>query len=306
MIKVSPLVSVIMNCHNCSEFLKEAIDSVYSQTYQNWEIIFFDNASIDESSKIVESFDRRLNYFYIDKKISLGEARNIALSKVKGDFIAFLDCDDSFLPNKLQDQISVMNQYDLDMCYGSTYHIDSNSNILRKKRVSNKTGKLFTSLLINYDINMQTVMIKKNVLDKYNLNFDRSLLFAPDYDLFMEIALIGKAHSLKKYLSNYRVHSNSLSSKSQHLVCLEGFYTLNRLQKRYSHIFKNYKFSLKYARSVFRMQDAISYLQNNNPLKAKKVLTEEFPLNFKILFLLFLLYIRVSPRIILQIIGRSK
>lgn len=304
--RLSPLVSVIINCHNGSEFLKEALNSVYYQTYKNWEIIFFDNASTDQSSKIAESFDSRLKYFNVDNKISLGDARNKALSKAKGEYIAFLDCDDSFLPNKLQDQVSIISQYDFDMCYGSAYYIDINSEILRKRKVSNKNGQLFSSLLIKYDINMQTVMIKKAILDKHNLNFDSSLMFAPDYDLFMEIALIGKTLSLKKYLSNYRIHQNSLSHKSQNLVCSEGFYTLNRLQKKYSDTPEKYKFSLKYARSIFRVQEAISYLQNNNSTQAKKVLNAEFVLNPKILFLLFLLFIRFSPRAILKIIRRTK
>lgn len=301
-----PLVSVIMNCHNCSDFLQEAIKSVYSQTYKNWEIIFFDNASNDESSKIAHSYNKKLKYFYIDKKIPLGSARNNALTKAKGDYIAFLDCDDEFLPNKLHDQVLIMQQYDSDMCYGSAYHIDHNSQIIRKKRVPNKKGKLFSSLLISYNINMQTVMIKRNMLDRCNLNFDQSLLFSPDYDLFMEIALIGNTVSLKKYLSNYRLHAQSLSKKSQHLVCKEGLYTLDRLKKKYKDTFQKYSFTFKYARSVFKIQEAVACLQDNNSLQAKRVLMEELPVNYKTLILLLLLYLKVSPQLILIIIGRGK
>ena len=301
-----PLVSVLMNCHNCSDFLQEAIDSVYLQTYKNWEIIFVDNASNDKSREIAQSYDKKLKYFYIDKKIPLGNARNNAMSKAKGDYIAFLDCDDTFLANKLKDQVLTMQQYGSDMCYGSAYHIDQNSHIIRKKRVSNKKGKLFARLLINYNINMQTVMIKRNILDKFNLNFDQSLSFSPDYDLFMEIALIGDTVSLKNYLSNYRLHSHSLTQKSQHLISIEGLYTLERLKKKYQNIFKKYSFTLKYARSVFKIQEAITCLQDNNSLQAKRVLIEEIPVNPKSLILILLLYLKISPRLILIIIGRGK
>ena len=304
--RMSPLVSILMNCHNSSDFLKEAIDSIYAQTYSNWEIIFYDNASNDNSSNIAKSYDNKLQYFYIKKKISLGEARNNALLKVKGEYIAFLDCDDEFLPNKLQDQVLIMKQFDSDMCYGSAYHIDQNSNVIRKKRVSHKKGKLFTSLLLNYNINMQTVMIKRNILDKFNLNFNQSLSFSPDYDLFMEIALIGESISLKKYLSNYRVHEQSLTQKSQHLICPEGIYTLDRLKIIYKEKVKKNSFSYRYARSVFKIQGAIDFLQNNNAFQAKRILIDEIPANPKTLVLLFMLYLKISPRLILKIIGRSK
>ena len=85
-----PLVSVIMNCYNGSSYLGKAIDSVYAQTFSNWEIIFWDNASTDESGTIARSYDERLKYFRTEKNSPLGEARNSALSKVSGKYIGFL------------------------------------------------------------------------------------------------------------------------------------------------------------------------------------------------------------------------
>jgi glycosyltransferase involved in cell wall biosynthesis len=302
----NPLVSIIMNCHNSSYYLRCAIDSVYAQTYSNWEIIFYDNASSDTSSEIAQSYDQKIKYFYIDKKIKLGNARNNALSKAKGLYVAFLDCDDEFLPNKIHDQILVMHNNKADMSYGSAFHVNEKSNLIKKKRVSNKKGRLFKNLLMNYNINMQTVMIKKSMIYEYDLNFNQSLSFSPDYDLFMEIALIGKTVSIKKILSKYRLHNNSLTQKSQHLICKEGLFTLERIEKKYSYINKKYSFYLKYAKSVFRMQEAISCLQNNSSEKAKKVLTKKFPIYPKSLILLFLIYLGLSPRLILIIIRRAK
>ena len=84
------LVSIIMNCYNGQRFLKEAIDSVYQQDYEDWEIIFWDNASEDDSAKIAKSYDKKLKYFLAPSNTSLGEARNIALQKAHGKYIAFL------------------------------------------------------------------------------------------------------------------------------------------------------------------------------------------------------------------------
>ena len=98
----TPLVSIIMNCYNGEKFLKEAIDSIYAQTYSNWEIIFWDNASTDDSACIAKSYDDRLKYHLAQETTPLGEARDLALKKINGKYISFLDCDDIWLPKKLK------------------------------------------------------------------------------------------------------------------------------------------------------------------------------------------------------------
>ena len=101
-----PLISIIMNCHNSAKFLKEAIESVLNQTYTNWELIFWDNLSTDESAKILKSYDDcRIKYFISKEFTSLGKVRNFAINQSKGRFIAFLDCDDLWHPEKLSKQI---------------------------------------------------------------------------------------------------------------------------------------------------------------------------------------------------------
>ena len=101
-----PLVSIIMNCHNGQEFLEEAIKSVLSQKYQNWELIFWDNFSTDNSKKILQEFsDERIKYFKSNKFTNLYEARNLAIEKSKGEYIGFLDTDDLWATDKLQKQI---------------------------------------------------------------------------------------------------------------------------------------------------------------------------------------------------------
>ena len=96
------LVSIVMNCHNGEKYLKEVINSIFNQSYKNWELIFFDNASIDNSAKIVKHFsDKRVKYIY-SKYVKLGIARKRALDNCKGEYITFLDCDDYWDSNKLK------------------------------------------------------------------------------------------------------------------------------------------------------------------------------------------------------------
>jgi glycosyltransferase involved in cell wall biosynthesis len=301
-----PLVSVIMNCHNGEKYLREAIDSVYAQTYTNWEIIFWDNTSIDGSDIIAKSYSKKLKYYKSEKKTPLGEARNKALKKAKGRYLSFLDCDDMFLPGKLLKQVCEMQFGNFGMCYGSVYHIDKNGGMIGKRKVLSKKGKILRRLLMNYDINMQTVMIESNLIKRFSLSFDQELEFSPDYDLFMEIAVISNIVSLDGYLSKYRIHCDSLTQKSQHLICKEGLHTLNRLKKKYENVFEKCRLPFKYARSTFKIQEAIACLQSNNVLHARRVLLDEFPVNLKVLILLFLLHIKISPRFILILIGRSK
>ena len=97
--KRKPLVSIIVNCYNGSEFLREALRSLKMQTYKNFEVIFWDNRSTDDSKKIFNSLkDKRFRYFLASKRTPLYCARNLAIKKSKGQFISFLDADDLWLP----------------------------------------------------------------------------------------------------------------------------------------------------------------------------------------------------------------
>ncbi len=116
----SPLISVIMNCLNCAKYLKEAIDSVYAQTYTNWEIIFWDNASTDRSAEIARSYDGRLRYFRGSETVPLGEARNRALEQARGEFIAFLDCDDLWMPQKLEKQLPLFDDPEVGLVFSDS------------------------------------------------------------------------------------------------------------------------------------------------------------------------------------------
>ena len=132
-----PLVSVIVNCYNGEQFLKEAIDSIYAQTYNNWEIIFWDNASSDDSANIARSFDKKLKYYRAKKQTKLYNARNLALEKCLGSFVAFLDCDDVWIDQKLEMQIELaLRGGGNDFVYGGYQNINSNGEL--ELRVSEK------------------------------------------------------------------------------------------------------------------------------------------------------------------------
>ena len=104
--KSSPLVSIIMNCHNGEKYLKQSIKSIIDQKYKNWELNFFDNSSLDKSLSIAKSFhNKKIKIFKSKKYLKLYDARNFAIKAAKGKFISFLDVDDLWHPLKLHLQV---------------------------------------------------------------------------------------------------------------------------------------------------------------------------------------------------------
>ena len=131
-----PLVSVIINCFNGAEFLKSAIDSVREQTYSNWEIIFWDNISTDNSANIIHEYkDSRIKYFYADKHTPLYSARNRAIEKSAGEFIAFLDVDDVWNKEKLSKQIPLFTDQNVGFSCSKYILLDQRKLKVIKKNV---------------------------------------------------------------------------------------------------------------------------------------------------------------------------
>ena len=132
-----PLVSIIMNCYNGEKFLQEALESVQAQTYKNWELIFWDNQSSDKSSTILKSFNEpRFRYYYAEEHRNLNGARNLAIQVSKGDLVAFLDTDDTWVPQKLEIQLPYFDDPKVALVYGN-YWIHDQYSKLNKKRYSN-------------------------------------------------------------------------------------------------------------------------------------------------------------------------
>ena len=165
-----PLVSVIMNCYNSDEFLKDAIDSIYCQSYQNWEIIFWDNQSNDNSSKIFKSYnDKRFKYFLSDNHTLLYEARNKAIEKSNGELISFLDVADVWLNNKLELQVPLLNNKNISLVYANCYTVNQFKYKTKLFKSNLPTGFILDELIIKYVVALPTILIRKTVFDKMHV-----------------------------------------------------------------------------------------------------------------------------------------
>ena len=237
-----PLVSVIMNCYNGEEFLRESIESVLAQTYTNFEIIFWDNQSTDKSADIVKSYsDPRIKYFYADKHTSLGEARNLALNKTKGEYIAFLDVDDVWLPEKLDNQVPLF-QDKIGLVYCSTETINSKGIIINNNKPSISSQifiKNLGDLMDEYDIVLSSAIISKNALQNLNKKFDNLLQYSEEYDLFLRILISYQAVYYSKILALYRIHKNQDTLKLFERSIYEQEYIFLKLMLIYPDYFNN-------------------------------------------------------------------
>jgi len=204
-----PLVSVIMNCYNGEKYLREAIDSVWAQTYNNWEIIFWDNASTDSSTVIAESYGPRIKCFKADKLEPLYTARNYAINHCCGEVIAFLDCDDIWLPDKLKRQVELFNKKG-GIIYGGYENIDAIGNLTGSIVDEVLGNKQTNTLLIKNPISIGCVLIDSNVLKENK--FDPSYDLLGDFELWVRLSLSYPIHSVGGVVEYSRQHSSNLSN----------------------------------------------------------------------------------------------
>lgn len=223
-----------MNCFNGERYLREAIDSVYAQTHKDWEIILWDDASMDGTPDIANSYDEKLKYFRGEKAIALGQARNWAIEKAIGDYIAFLDQDDVWLPNKLEKQIPLFRNKRVGLVFCDTYFF-SNKGIFRQLYAKRKPprGHVFRYLLSNYFLSLETVVILKSALQTLPEWFDPRFNMVEEADLFLRIARDWELDYVDEPLSKWRLHSANWTFATKHLFPVEREMLLEKFSRLY-------------------------------------------------------------------------
>ncbi len=283
----NPKISVIMNCYNSDKYLHEAIDSVYAQTYKDWEIVFWDNASTDNSAKIARSYDEKLNYFKSEKTFPLGNARNRAIEKSRGDYIAFIDCDDLWLPDKLEKQIPLFNNKEVGLVFSDVIMFKEN---WASRRIYGTykppQGFVFRELLKTYHLSIPSVIVRKSALDNLNEWFDESLCYAEEKDLFLRIAYNNKLDYIDEPLAKYRIHSNSTTVSNRALAIKEDDIVIDKLRNLYK---DDYQYEFNSMKDDNRFQDAMLVeWENGNMRQVRKLLKPHLRAR-KLFFLIFCL-----------------
>ena len=227
-----PLVSVIMNCYNGEEYLHEAIHSVIKQTYKNWELIFWDNKSTDKSASIFKEYqDDRLKYFCASEHAKiLYEARNYAIKKANGDFLAFLDADDWWVENKLEKQIPLFDDDKVGLVYGNFWLFFQKN---KRKKIFKKnlpSGMIVNNLLNDYVIGSATYVIRKKFLDHGKYKFNKNFHIIGDFDLNVRLSSQFKINCIQEPVAFARRHKNneSLINKNKDIDELKIWYEDNK------------------------------------------------------------------------------
>jgi glycosyltransferase involved in cell wall biosynthesis len=217
--KKSLLISIIMNCHNGEKYLEQSLKSILNQDYQNWELIFFDNASNDSSKDIFKSYnDSRFKYFYNKKKLNLYHARNKAINRTKGNFISFIDVDDWWEKNNLSSRKEFFLNNNYSFSYSNCYYYFEKDK--KKKLFSNQklpSGYIFQLLCRNYLVNLSTIIIRKTFLSKLPYYFNKSYNVIGDFDLILRLSEKYFAHSINEPLVNIRYHDMNFSRLNRDL-----------------------------------------------------------------------------------------
>ena len=207
-----------MNCFNGEQYLREAIDSVLTQTYQNWELIFWDNQSTDSSSEISQSFeDARIHYYYAPSHSLLYEARNNAIMKTRGDFFAFLDVDDWWEPQKLTVQIAEFSDPEVGLVCGN-FHIHNTSlgSTYPKWKHKKSSGMVLDQLLKDYHIGLLTIMVRRQAYETLG-GFDNRFHLIGDFDFSVRLAVSWKIVTLQETIANCRLHGANEILRKQSL-----------------------------------------------------------------------------------------
>ena len=209
---MNDLVSIIMPSYNTAKYIGESIDSILAQTYTNWELIIVDDCSTDNTDEIMEKYlvDERIRYLKNERNSGAAISRNYALREARGRWVAFLDSDDTWLPEKLERQIAFMEENDYKFTY-TDYKIQLNGEWLPyvyygPNKVTKRKMKdycYFSTITVIYD-REYVGLIQIEPVRKNN-----------DYAMWLRIIEKTPCYRFPECLSNYIKHEGSISSGSK-------------------------------------------------------------------------------------------
>lgn len=209
-----PKLSVLIPTYNRAHFLPETLDSVLGQTFRDLEVLVVDNASSDGTAELMESYvSRDPRVKYIRKPVNKGvmDSYRLGLQNSSGEYQAFLDSDDTMLPNRLEKQVKILDQRpDVSLVFTGYYYTDAQGRKLRKSPIYPDHNHL-DQLLLSCFIQWNTIVMRRTALNATG-PFDDSLSHSWDWDFLLRMLLGGsKFVGIQEPLNTYRMHPNNLT-----------------------------------------------------------------------------------------------
>lgn len=250
----NPLISIIINCYNGEKYLSQTLETVKNQTYQKWEVIFWDVSTSDNSKKILESFnEKRFKYFNSGKKKNLYHSRNEAITVSNGEIIAFLDCDDWWHKEKLEKQIKLFEDESVAMVYSGYFEYHQHKNKFKKISKSKIfSGYIQSKIIHDYHIGILTTMIRKKVFNETR-GYNNFFHICGDFEFNIRMSENNKIIGLKEYLAYYRIHKENISRDiDKEIIELEYCYEI---------------FKKKGLKNLKKFENFLNYRKFKNSLK---------------------------------------
>lgn len=230
LINNSPKISVLMPVYNCELYIREAIESVLNQTFNDFEFLIVDDASTDKTVSIIKSFnDSRIKLIEKFQNLGIIDSLNYGIEIARGDYIARMDGDDICLPERFEKQVVFLdNNSDVILC-GTAFQLIETDKII--KHPSDHEAILI-KLCFGTSFCHSSIMGRKEVFlqDKYDENFKH----AEDYDLWTRLAFKGQLANIDDVLLKYRVHENQISNTQSRVQFENSFHCKLRMLNRYN------------------------------------------------------------------------
>lgn len=211
----APLVSIVIPAYNCAEFIRETLDSAFAQTFKDYELLLVDDGSTDGLQSILEDYSEKLIYLRQNHS-GTGAARNTAIREARGRYVAFLDSDDIWFPDYLEQQIKALSARKCDMIYADAalFGLTPRENESFMMR-SPSAGVVTTESLLSFECNVitsGTLVKRENIIEAGLFNEESALIGIEDFDLWFRLAKGGAVIDYqKKILLKYRLRPTSLS-----------------------------------------------------------------------------------------------
>jgi glycosyltransferase involved in cell wall biosynthesis len=277
-----PRVSVLINSYNSAATLKAAIDSALNQTWRDLEVIVFDNGSTDGTPALCAGYaDARLRYLRQDPTIMLGAARNRVMEAAQGDYLAFLDADDSWMPQKLEKQVAKIEQTGVGLIFTDAvrHYVEDNTDIGYFSYMGHapRRGDAFADQLLCYTIVNSAALFRRTSLEKLGRGIDPTLRICTDFDLFMRIVHEDGADFIDEKLAVYNVAPGSTIASKADLVAEELERLMNGMIARWPDIERRYPAQLQAFRRNIALQRAKAFWRQGHGRQARRYLWPHLP-----------------------------
>ena len=246
-------VSILMNCFNGERYLKESIDSVYGQRFSDWEIVFIDNCSVDNSANIAKSYGPELKYFNTNHNVPLGEARAYGIERCIGKYLMYLDVDDRYHPGTIKTLLNEIEGTDFLVVYAGHNNINKSGQLIGKYNPKPKMGNIFPDLLNQFDIPTASIIMNLEVYRDINITYDPNIVVSSEYNHFLRLALRHKFKCIPGEIVDYRIHGEGLTYEKQAFASQDRIYTLQKIISKNPEVVSQYEieFEEAFARADF-------------------------------------------------------